>query len=136
MAPQLSCKAKSLVVCSLAEELNASLSAGIDPGITVERAPDAGGAAGAKDLSLNFLVTGSSHMSRVIPHIRAKGFAVSDLTEKSWHLSKNSFENYPVNYRPRSLVPCRLLSTICSVTRVSGLINEMTYFHFRSSLMG
>ena len=105
MAPQLSCKAKSLVVCSLAEELNASLSAGIDPGITVERAPDAGGAAGAKDLSLNFLVTGSSHMSRVIPHIRAKGFAVSDLTEKSWHLSKNSFEKLSGKLQTAELGP-------------------------------
>ena len=92
MAPQLSCKAKSLVVSTLAKELNASLSAGIDPGITVERASGAGGAAGAKDPSLNFIVTGSSHMSRVIPHIKAKGFAVSNLTEKSWHLSKNSLE--------------------------------------------
>ena len=34
MVPQLSCKAKSLVVRTLAEELNASLSAGIDPGVS------------------------------------------------------------------------------------------------------
>ena len=39
-------------------------------------------------------------MSRVIPHIKAKGFLVSDLTEKSWHLSKNLFEK----------LTCKLLS--------------------------
>ena len=105
MAPQLSCKAKSLVVGTLAEKLNASLSDGIDPGITVERASGAGRAAGAKEPSLNFLVTGSSHMSRVIPHIKAKGFAVSDLTEKSWHLSKNSFEKLTSKLQSAELGP-------------------------------
>ena len=53
MAPQLSCKVKSLVVRTLAEELNALLSAGIHPGVIIERAPGAGGAAGAKDLNPN-----------------------------------------------------------------------------------
>ena len=52
MAPQLSCKAKSLVVCTLAEELNASLSAGIDPGVIVQRVPGAGRAAVRKTLTL------------------------------------------------------------------------------------
>ena len=105
MAPQLSCKAKSLVVRTLAKKLNALLSAGINPGITVERASGAGGAAGVKDPSLNFLVTGSSHMSRVIPHIKAKGFTVSDLTEKSWHLSKNSFEKLTGKLQSAELGP-------------------------------
>ena len=105
MAPQLSCKAKSLVVRTLGEELNALLSAGIDPGITVERASGAGGAAGAKDPILNFLVTGSSQMSRVIEHIKAKGFKVSDLTEKSWHLSKNSFEKLTGKLQSTELGP-------------------------------
>ena len=110
MAPQLSCKAKSLVVRTLAEELNASLSAGIDPGVIAERAPGAGRAASAKDLNLNFVVTGSSHMSRVIPHIKAKGFSVSDLTEKSWHLSKNSLEQLTGKLRSAELNP--LLVTV------------------------
>ena len=39
----------SLTVCRLAEELNASLSAGIDPGIIAERVGSAGGAADVKD---------------------------------------------------------------------------------------
>ena len=105
MAPQLSCKAKSLVVRTLAKKLNASLSAGINPGITVERASGAGEAAGVKDPSLNFLVTGSSHMSRVIPHIKAKGFMVSDLTEKSLHLSKNLFEKLTGKLQSAELGP-------------------------------
>ena len=48
-APQLCCKAKSLIVRRLAEELNASLSAGIDPGIIAKRVASAGGAADAQD---------------------------------------------------------------------------------------
>ena len=50
-APQLCCKAKSLIVRRLAEELNASLSAGIDPGIIAERVANAGGAADVQDTS-------------------------------------------------------------------------------------
>ena len=55
----------SLTVRRFAEELNALLSAGIDPGIIAERVASAGGAADAKDSpppSLNLIVTGSSHM--------------------------------------------------------------------------
>ena len=95
-APQLCCKARSLIVCRLAEELNASLSAGIDPGIIAARAASADGAADAKDIppppSLNVIVTGSSHMSRTIPHLVASGLRVTDLTEKSWHLNSKTLE--------------------------------------------
>ena len=80
----------SLTVRILAEELNASLSAGIDPGIIAERVGSAGGAADTKDSpphSLNLIVAGSSHMSRTIPHMRAKGLNITDLTEKNWHLN-------------------------------------------------
>ena len=73
--------------------------------VAVERAPGAGGAASAKYLNLNFVVTGSSHMSRVIPHIKAKGFSVLDLTEKSWHLSKNLFEKLTSKLRSAELNP-------------------------------
>ena len=83
MGPQLSCKAKSLVVRTLAEELNASLSAGIDPGVIAERAPGAGRAASAKDLNLNFVITGSSHMFRVIPHKKAKDSRFRTLRKKA-----------------------------------------------------
>ena len=92
----LSCKAKSSVVRCLAEELNASLSAGIDPGVIAERVASAGGAANAKDtsllppLTLNLVITGSSHMSLTIPHLLAKGIRVADLTERSWHLNAKS----------------------------------------------
>ena len=48
----LSCKAKSLVVRCLADELNASLSAGIYPCAIAERVASAGRAANAKDTSL------------------------------------------------------------------------------------
>ena len=70
-----------------------------------QRAPGAGRVASAKDLNLNFVVTGSSHMSRVIPHIKAKGFSVSDLTEKSWHLSKKSLEQLTGKLRSAELNP-------------------------------
>ena len=95
-APALSCKAKSSVVRCLAEELNASLSAGIDPGVIAERVASAGGAANAKDYSLppppalNLVITGSSHMSRTIPHLLAKGIRIVDLTERGWHLNANT----------------------------------------------
>ena len=49
-APPLCCKDRSLIVRRLAEELNASLSAGIDPGIIAARVASAGGAADAKDI--------------------------------------------------------------------------------------
>ena len=61
-----------MIVHNLAEELNASLSAGIDPGIIVERVASAGRAASAENTlppSLNLASAGSSHMSRTIPHI-------------------------------------------------------------------
>ena len=95
-APALSCKAKSSVVRCLAEELNASLSAGIDPGVIPERVASAGGAANVKDTAsppppaLNLVITSSSHMSRTIPHLLAKGIRIADLTERSWHLNANS----------------------------------------------
>ena len=44
-------------------------------------------------------------MSRVIPHIKAKGFSVSDLMEKSWYLSKNSFEQLTGKLRSAELNP-------------------------------
>ena len=81
----------------MAEELNASLSAGIDPGIIAARVANAGGAADVQDItpppSLNLIVTGSSHMSRTIPHLVASGLRVTDLTEKSWHLNSKTLEN-------------------------------------------
>ena len=42
--------------------------------------------------SLNIIVTGSSHMSRTIPHLVASGLKVTDLTEKSWHLNSKTLE--------------------------------------------
>ena len=44
-------------------------------------------------------------MSRVIPHIKAKGFSVLDFTEKSWHLSKNSLEQLTGKLRSAELNP-------------------------------
>ena len=82
-APQLSCKARSLIVRRLAEELNASLSASIDPGIIAERVASGGRAADLKDsnppYSLKLVVTGSSNMNLIIPHMLAKGLRVSVL---------------------------------------------------------
>ena len=49
LAPPLCCKATSMVVRNLAEELNALLSAGIDPGIIVKRVASAGSAASAEN---------------------------------------------------------------------------------------
>ena len=105
-APQLCCKAKSLIVRRLAEELNASLSAGIDPGIIAGRVTNAGGGADAQDTShppLNLIVSGSSHMSRIIPHIKAKGIAVTDLTEKNWHLNAKSLASLVSKIQATSL---------------------------------
>ena len=59
-ASQLCCMAKSQIVCRLAEELNASLSAGIYPGIIAERVASAGGAADAKDKDIPPLLSISS----------------------------------------------------------------------------
>ena len=82
-----------MVVRNLAEELNASLSAGIDPGIIVERVSSSGRAATAANTvppTLRLVISGSSHMSRTIPHITAKGVEVTDLTERNWHLIAKS----------------------------------------------
>ena len=48
-APALSCKEKSLIVRSVVEELNASFSVGMDPGVIAERVASAGGTTTAKD---------------------------------------------------------------------------------------
>ena len=40
--------------------------------------------------ALNLVITGSSHMSRTIPHLLAKGIRIAGLTERSWHLNANS----------------------------------------------
>ena len=40
--------------------------------------------------ALNLVITGSSHMSRTIPHLLAKGIRIADLTERCWHLNANS----------------------------------------------
>ena len=81
-----------MIVRNLAEELNALLSAGVDPGIIVKRVASAGRAASAENTPppLNLVITGSSHMSRNIPHITAKGVKVTVLTERNWHLSNKS----------------------------------------------
>ena len=108
-APALSCKVKSLVVRCLAEELNASLSAGIDPGVIAERVASAGGAANAKDVNssppppFKLVVTGSSHMSRTIPHLLAKGIEVVDLTERCWHLNSKSMAAITARIRETDL---------------------------------
>ena len=105
----LSCKVKSTVVRCLAEGLNASLSAGIDPGVIAERVASAGGAAYAQDNSippppaLNLVVTGSSHMSRTIPHLLAQGIRVTDLTERNWHLNANSMASVVARIRETDL---------------------------------
>ena len=71
--------------------------AGSDPGVIAERVASVGGAANAKDTSfpspppaLNLVITGSSHMSRTILHLLAKGIRIADLTERSWYLNANS----------------------------------------------
>ena len=52
---------------------------------------------------LNLIVSGSSHMSRTIPHIKAKGIAVIDLTERNWHLNAKSLASLVSKIQATSL---------------------------------
>ena len=52
---------------------------------------------------LNLIVSGSSHMSRTIPHMKAKGIVVTDLTERNWHLNAKSLASLVSKIQASSL---------------------------------
>ena len=81
---------KQSLVCTLADDLNKSLAAGIDSAVISERVADPGKPPAAKDIPPHYIIFGSGHMKRVIPFLVAKGLAVTDLTQQSWHLDKQT----------------------------------------------
>jgi hypothetical protein len=83
-------KANNEIIRTLYHELNKNFSCGLGPGTNLERVDD-GLCTGAKERT-NFVTIGASHMKRISAILSTMGYAVCDLSEKSWVLSDQAVE--------------------------------------------